>query len=114
VTRWLETHRATITSLLEPGETLRDADRVIAAHRRSVRHVPRVGFVLAVTDRRLVALKASAWLARPERVVMSWAYDDGARLASAAMGRLRLVLPDRSVVTLRAFGLHRITHLAPD
>ena len=109
---WLDQQRATIEALLEPDEALHNADRVIAARRRSARQVPPVGFVLAVTDRRLVALKASTWLARPVAVLTSWDYDEGATLAAAPLGRLRLVLPDRSIVTLRPLGLRSVSHLA--
>ena len=109
---WFDRQRAVIEPLLDPGETLLDADRVIAARRRSARQVPSVGFVLAVTDRRLVALKASPWLARPTSVLTSWDYDEGATLAAAPLGRLRLVLPDRTVVTLRPLGLRGVSHLA--
>lgn len=112
MTAWADRHRATIERALEPGEELRDAERVLALRRRSVTQVPRVGFVLAVTDRRLVALKASPLLARPQRVITSWTYADGATLAPAALGRLRLVLPDRTVVTLRPYGPRSVSHLA--
>ncbi len=116
VTRWAHRHRTAIALALEQGEQLVDADRVIATQRRRARgtSVPRVGFVLVVTDRRLVALKASRGLARPGRVIADWTYDSGASLASAPLGRVRLVLPDRTVVTLRPYGPRSVAHLATD
>ncbi len=112
MSQWLERNRGAIEDVLDDDERLVDADRVIASRRRSVRHVPRVGFVLAVTDRRLVALKASPLLARPQHVLASWTYDEGAALSPARLGRVQLVLPDRYVVTLRPFGPRSVTHLA--
>lgn len=112
VTSWLDRHRDTLASLLEPGETLLDADRVLPRRRTQSTRVPRAGFVLVVTDRRFVAVSATTWLARPRAVVTSWAYDDGATLTPAGLGRVRLVLPDRSIVTLRPYGPRSVTHLA--
>ncbi len=98
---------------MDPGETLFDADRVIVGgRRRRPRGLPRGGFILAVTNRRFIALAASRWLAHPGEVLTTWSYDEGYALASAPFGRVHLVLPDRSVVTLRPYGGRRISHLA--
>ncbi len=113
VASWAERHRAAIETALDAGEQLRDADRVIVTGRgKRSRAVPRRGFVLAVTDRRIVAFSASTWLARPGQVIAAWAYADGAALSRAPLGRVRLVLPDRSIVTLASYGLRSVSHLA--
>jgi hypothetical protein len=96
---------ASLQAALEPGESLRAAAGAIVSRRRRRRDaLPRRGFVLAVTDRRLVVFTASTWRATPGEVVTSWTYDEGARLVPAALGRARLVLPDRSIVMLSPFG----------
>ena len=115
--RWATSHEDALRTLLEPGEELRGAERVIlgARDRRKQRNLPRSGFVLVVTDERVIAAEASFWLARPGLVIASWRYDEGAKLAPAGVwlwGRLRLLLPDRSVITLRPYGLRAIAHLA--
>ena len=107
-------HESVVAGVLEPGETLRAwAGAIASRRRRRGRDVPSRGFVLVVTDRRLIAVGASTWLARPTGIVLtSWAYDDGATLSPARFGRARLVLPDRTVVTLAPFGgwsLKRLT-----
>jgi hypothetical protein len=114
VTRWLERHRDVISARLDPGESLVVAAGVIATGRRRRRSsgVPTRGFILAVTDRRLVALRASTWRARPGEVLDAWTFDEGAVLARGMFGRIRLVLPDRSVITLAPFGTWSVRHLA--
>jgi hypothetical protein len=102
---WLERHRSALDAALEPGETLVAAGGAIVSRRRHRVHgLPRKGFVLAVTDRRIVAFTASTWRATPGVLITSWSFDEGARLVPAALGRARLVLPDRSVVSLSPFG----------
>ena len=113
---WALRHRAALEAALEDGETLRAAERVIATgRRRASRDVPKYGFVLVVTDRRLIALAASRWLARPGPVVESWPYAAGYKLAARSrwtFGRIHLLLPNRNVVTLRPYGGRRLNHLA--
>jgi hypothetical protein len=113
--RWATIHEEAFRALLEPGEELRGAERVIVAGlaRRRRRDFPRSGFVLAVTDRRVISVAASRWLARPGLALASWRWEEGVALRASRLGRLHLVLPDRSVVTLRPFGLRSIAHLAP-
>jgi len=60
--------------------------------------------VIGVTDQRVLIWRASTWLARPLNVVTSWSFNDGVTVAAAPLGRLRLLLPDRSIVTLRPYG----------
>jgi hypothetical protein len=101
--------------VLEPGETLRDADRAMVVHRRrrAAAALPRFGFVLVVTDRRFVVVRASRWLARPGAVIASWPFDEGYTLGpgSRLLGRVHLVLPDHAVITLRPFGGRSLAHL---
>lgn len=115
---WAQRHRAALEAALEDGETLRAADRVITTgRRRRPANMPRTGFVLVVTDRRLIALAASRWMARPRHLLESWRYEDGYKLAAGArwtFGRVHLVLPDRNVITLRPFGGRRLNHLADE
>jgi hypothetical protein len=98
---------------LEPGESLLAAAGAIVSRRRRRSGVlPRKGFVLAVTDRRLVVFAASTWRVEPGEIIASWTKHEGARLVPAALGRARLVLPDRSVVTLAPFGGWSLRRLA--
>jgi hypothetical protein len=117
VNGWATRHRAILEAVLDNGEELRAADRVIvrARRRRRPSDMPRAGFVLAVTDKRLIAFTGSRWLTRPQRVVASWPFVEGYKLAPASalsLGRVHLVLPDRSVVTLAPFGGRSLAHLA--
>ncbi len=113
VTRWFSRHRGALEGDLGPGEQLLDADRVrVSRPRRSPRSLPRGGFILGVTDRRIAMWTASTWLARPEALAISWSYDEGIVLARAPLGRLRLLLPDRTIVTLNSYGSWSIRHLA--
>jgi hypothetical protein len=101
----IDRHRKRLEAALEPGETLFDAaGAIVGRRRRRGGPLPKGAFILAVTDRRLVAFAAAAWRLAPGDVITSWRYDDGARLGRAPLGRVRLVLPDRSVVTLSPFG----------
>src|SRR5206468_3681431 len=94
VNRWAERHREVLEAGLEEGETLIDADRVMLASTASIElngpgvgrterlggrrggaavrwarkrgvALPGRGFVLVVTDRRVVVVQSSTWLARP-------------------------------------------------
>ncbi len=110
---WAQRHREALESALEDGETLHGAERVVAAKRRRPdRRLPRGGFVIGVTDRRIVIWRSSTWLSRPLDVVRSWSLHEGVTLSAAPLGRLHLLLPDRSVVTLRSFGGRSIRPLA--
>jgi hypothetical protein len=115
---WARHHEDELLALLDAGEELWGAERVMVAGRarRTAPHgLPRGGFVLVVTSRRVLALSASRWLARPGQVVAAWTYDEGIKLTpgSAVLDRLRMVMPDRSIVTLRPYGVRTIRHLAP-
>lgn len=114
MSQWFSRHRAEIDAQVRDHGPVRGAERVIATGRRRLGGsvVPRTGFVLAVTDGALVALRASPWLARPGAPIATWELDAGARVARSRLGRLHLVLPDRTVVTLRPYGFGRIAHLA--
>ncbi|MBA2355797.1 MAG: hypothetical protein H0V80_14160 [Acidobacteria bacterium] len=110
---WAQRHREALESALEHDETLRGAERVMATNRRRAsRSLPRGGFVIGVTDRRIVIWRSSTWLSRPLDVATSWTFHEGVALAAAPLGRLRLLLPDRSIVTLRRFGGRSLRHLA--
>jgi hypothetical protein len=109
----LDRHRMRLEAALEPGENLRDAaGAIVGRRRRRGGRLPKGAFILAVTDQRLVAFATTAWRLEPGDVVTCWRYDDGARLGRAPFGRLRLVLPDRSVVTLAPFGGWSLGRLA--
>jgi hypothetical protein len=98
---------------LEPGETLvAAAGAIVARRRRRASGLPRRGFILAVTDKRLVAFEASTWRVTPLNIITSWSFDDGVRLVPAPLGRARLLLPDRSVVTLAPYGGWTLRRLA--
>jgi hypothetical protein len=102
---WLDRHRSALEAALEPGEKfVAAAGAIVTRRRRRAGGLPRRGFVLAATDRRLIAFAASTWRAAPGEILASWSYDEGARLVPAALGRARLVLPDRSIVLLSPFG----------
>jgi hypothetical protein len=144
VNRWAERHREELEAALEAGEVLIAADRVMlsstaaielegrtpgqterlggrrggaavrAARKRGV-NLPGRGFVLVVTDRRVVVLTSSTWLARPvaeatafprTRVVSIVA---GARVGPS---RVRVLLDDGTLLVLRPYGGRRIDHLA--
>ena len=111
---WIERHRDDLERGLEPGEQLRDADRVrVSRPRRIPRPLPPGGFILGVTDRRLVVWNATTWLTRPLDIATSWYHEEGVALSRGTLGRLHLLLPDRTIVTLRAYGSWSVRHLAP-
>ncbi|HVV36087.1 MAG TPA: hypothetical protein VHC63_05740 [Acidimicrobiales bacterium] len=104
---------AELAERLEPGERLMAAaGAIVNRRRRRGGALPHGAFVLAVTDRRLVAFAGSPWRVHPGALLASWAYDEGARLVAAPLGRARLVLPDRSVVTLGPYGRWSLRPLA--
>ena len=110
---WIERHRAALQATLEDGETLLDADRVTVSRRRRVpRALPQRAFILGVTERRIVAWRASTWLARPLEIAASWNHSEGVALSSAPLGRLHFLLPDRTIITLRPYGGRNIKRLA--
>jgi hypothetical protein len=140
---WAQRHRGRLEEALDEGEVLLDADRTLlarvdsvsleagsagtltklgtrrggaalrAARKREV-DLPGRGFVLAVTDRRIVVWRATPWLARPEDVALSW---PRARVVSVRSGRrmvsrLSVLLDDGTLLVLRPYGGRRIDHLA--
>ncbi|HUR76391.1 MAG TPA: hypothetical protein VMZ22_00455 [Acidimicrobiales bacterium] len=113
---WAQRHRDALEAALDDGEELVAAERVIAPgrRRRRPRDFPRGGFVFVVTNRRYIALEASRWLARPGPVIASWPFEAGYALGAGSpwtSGRVHLVLPDRSVVTLAPYGGRSLGHL---
>lgn len=108
---WAQRHLTELEAAA--GQPVLAAERVIkSARRRGHQHVPATGFILAVTATELVALRASPFLSRPRHVFARWRFDEGTTLVAAPLGRLRLVMPDRSVITLRPYGTRSVTHLA--
>jgi hypothetical protein len=113
VPRRLERHRELLAERLESGELLIDAaGAIVSRRRRRGGYLPKGAFILAVTDRRVVLFAATAWRLNPGIVITSWSFDDGVRLVRAPFGRLRVVLPDRSVLTLAPFGGWSLMRLA--
>src|SRR4051794_18193026 len=110
---WAQRHRQRLEADLDDGEVLVDADRALltrvdvvsldagsagaitklggrrggtalrAARKRNV-DLPARGFVLVVTDRRLLVWRATTWLAHPADVVLSW---PRSRIVSVRTGR---------------------------
>jgi hypothetical protein len=112
VTRWFDRHRTALEADLAPGELLLDADRVqVTSLRRVPRVLPGRSFILGVTNRRIVVWNASTWLARPRSFATAWPFEEGVALSNAPLGRLHLLLPDRTIVTLRSYGSWSIRHL---
>jgi len=141
---WAQRHRQRLDAALDDGEVLVDADRTLlarvdvvsldagsagavtklggrrggtalrAARQRNV-DLPARGFVLAITDRRVLVWRATTWLARPAEVVLSW---PRARVVSVRAGRrvgtsrLHVLLDDGTLLVLRPYGSRRIDHLA--
>jgi len=102
VNRWAHRHEAALTAALESGEVLLAADRAVAPRRRrATRALPRSGFVIGITNHRILIWRGSTWLTR-----------DGAALGAAPLGRVHLLLPDRTVVSLRPYGGRTLRHLA--